>query len=241
MQLFYSQHIEGSKIYLSDQEAQHCAKVLRNKVGDVINVLDGQGTRYRGVISSSKKSEVIISDSTIVEQQTSRPTLPTLTVGLLKNNTRLEWMIEKAVEIGVARITLVNCKRSERSKVNLVRLAKIMLSAMKQSKRLYLPEIQGVVSFDYCLRDMSSYQMYIAHYRAGQKTLYRQQLSDEKSQGILIGPEGDFTDQEVASAVDSGCIPINLGSARLRTETAAVVSLVALNNKIQHQDIKEVL
>ncbi len=235
MQLFYSYEISDDQIVLNDQEAIHCAKVLRKSVGDQLNVLDGAGKRFTGVIADIKKSKVSLRDIELVEESRGDRAKPAIAVGLLKNSTRMEWLIEKAVEIGVREITLLNCKRSERSKVNINRLSKIALSAMKQSKRLWLPRIVGPIKLEQYLKDVDGPTCAIAHYAPGHEDLF--ELSVNQVVTILIGPEGDFTDNEVQQALAAGCKPVNLGTSRLRTETAGLFALTIMNNKMDYSNI----
>ena len=235
MQLFYSYEISDDQIILNDQEAIHCAKVLRKSVGDQLNVLNGAGKRFTGVIADIKKSKVSLTDIELVEESKVGHAKPAIAVGLLKNNTRMEWLIEKAVEIGVREITLLNCKRSERSKVNIDRLNKIALSAMKQSKRLWLPRIVGPMKMEHYLKGVDGFTCAIAHYAPDHEDLFELSLSQVAT--ILIGPEGDFTDDEVRQALAAGCKPVNLGTSRLRTETAGLVALTIMNNKLNHSNI----
>jgi len=235
VQLFYSYEISDDQIILNDQEAIHCAKVLRKSVGDQLNVLDGAGKRFTGVIADIKKSKVSLTDIELVEESRGDKAKPAIAVGLLKNSTRMEWLIEKAVEIGVREITLLNCKRSERSKVNINRLSKIALSAMKQSKRLWLPRIVGPIKLEQYLKDVDGPTCAIAHYAPGHEDLF--ELSVNQVVTILIGPEGDFTDNEVQQALAAGCKPVNLGTSRLRTETAGLFALTIMNNKMDHSNI----
>ena len=235
MQLFYSYEISDDQIILNDQEAIHCAKVLRKSVGDQLNVLNGAGKRFTGVIADIKKSKVSLTDIELVEESKVDYAKPAIAVGLLKNNTRMEWLIEKAVEIGVREITLLNCKRSERSKVNIDRLSKIALSAMKQSKRLWLPRIVGPMKMEHYLKGVDGFTCAIAHYAPDHEDLFELSLSQVAT--ILIGPEGDFTDDEVRQALAAGCKPVNLGTSRLRTETAGLVALTIMNNKLNHSNI----
>ena len=235
MQLFYSQHIGDNEISLTDQEAIHCSKVLRRKIGDRLNVLDGIGTRYSATISQINKKVVLLNEIAIEEQDLTPLVLPSISVGVLKNNTRMEWLIEKSIEIGVAEITLLICQRSERSKINVDRLHKIAVSAMKQSKRLWLPQINGPIKLKSYLADIDGSEFNIAHYISGQIDL--KDDHDISRTKILIGPEGDFTPDEIKLAIDRGCSTVNLGSSRLRTETAGLFALTTLNNKLSKENI----
>ena len=238
MQLFYSNQISQDEIILIDQEAIHCAKVLRKSIGDQLNILDGAGTMYTGVIAQIKKKEVILEE--IIKAQELNPdrAKPALAVGLLKNSTRMEWLIEKAVEIGVREITLLTCKRSERSKVNIDRLNKIALSAMKQSKQLWLPKLNGPIKMETYLKSVTGSECVIAHYAPDHEELAEQTKVDRTT--ILIGPEGDFTDDEIKQALDIGCKAVNLGQSRLRTETAGLVAMTIMNNKMHHSNIDKI-
>ena len=238
VQLFYSNDISDDQIILNDQEAIHCAKVLRKSVGDQLNILDGAGRRYTAIITDLKKAKVTLSEVILVEESQDDRTKPSIAVGLLKNGTRMEWLIEKAVEIGVNEITLLNCKRSERSKVNMDRLRKIALSALKQSKQLWLPKLTGPIKMGQYLESVTGSECVIAHYAPDHVDLYT--ISADQSKTIIIGPEGDFTEDELGQALDAGCTPVNLGSSRLRTETAGLVALTMMNNKMSVSNIDKI-
>lgn len=238
MQLFYSNDISDDQILLKDQEAIHCAKVLRKSVGDQLNILDGVGKRYTGIITELKKTKVTLSDVLLVEEAEYDRAKPSIAVGLLKNGTRMEWLVEKAVEIGVHKITLLNCKRSERSKVNIDRLRKIAVSALKQSKQLWLPTLVGPIKMGEYLESVSGSDCVIAHYAPDHVDLC--DVSSAQSKTIIIGPEGDFTEDELSQALDAGCTAVNLGSSRLRTETAGLVALTIMNNKMCDSNIDKI-
>jgi 16S rRNA (uracil1498-N3)-methyltransferase len=238
VQLFFSQDISDNEIILRDQEAIHCAKVLRKSVSDQLNILDGLGRRYTGVIIELKKAKVTLSNILLVEESKDDRAKPSIAVGLLKNSTRMEWLIEKAVEIGVNEITLMNCKRSERSKVNLDRLNKIALSAMKQSKQLWLPKLTGPVKMGEYLKSVTGSDCVIANYAPDHVDLTK--VAADESKTIIIGPEGDFTEDEIRQALNVGCKPVNLGVSRLRTETAGLVALTIMNNKMSVSNIDKI-
>ncbi len=230
MQLFYTTDFSEDRATLADQEATHCAKVLRHKVGDTIHLLDGQGRMYAAEIATVSKKKVELHQLKVIEEQLEKPVLPRLAFGILKNNTRLEWLIEKAVEIGVRELVPLHCTRSERSKMNRERILKIMVSAMKQSKQLWLPELAEVQRSIPWMESMSGEaDCWIAHYRPDNHELNTSSASHGAT--MLIGPEGDFTDEEVQTAEQSGFEMVNMGSSRLRAETAGIVALTLLNNK----------
>lgn len=220
--LFYTQSISGVSLSLEDQEAAHCSLVLRKKVGEIIYVIDGKGNRYKSRIESVSKNVVACS---ILETDTRTQTENiTIAIAPTKNKDRLEWMVEKLVEIGVERIVLMNTKNTERTRTNINRLEKKAISAVKQSLRFYIPEIVVMEYVD--VLKIEATAKYIAHcYPEQSKSACR--LLDNKSTDtlILIGPEGDFTTQEVEQAFKLGFQGLDLGEFRLRTETAAIVAV----------------
>jgi 16S rRNA (uracil1498-N3)-methyltransferase len=205
-------------LVLSEEESRHLVKVLRHTDGQELELCNGKGIRAIGKITLAhpKKCEVEIVAHTFEEKP--KNTLH-LAIAPTKNMDRLEWMIEKATEIGVDKITLLKCKNNERKVVKMERLEKILLSAMKQSQRYYLPE----------LIDLTPIQKFMEkHPNGGIAHCYdndsnKEHIANWKAEGpILIGPEGDFTLEEVNLAKENGYTTIDLGKNRLRTETAAV-------------------
>ncbi|MEY2924622.1 MAG: hypothetical protein RLZZ337_1170 [Bacteroidota bacterium] len=220
--LFYSNYISNGVLTLDDQEAAHCALVLRKKVGDVIYVIDGNGNRYKCGIDSVSKRDVKCS---ILETE-SKPKSEHITIAIAptKNRDRLEWMVEKLVEIGVEAIILMNTKNTERNRTNMERLEKKAISAVKQSLRFYIPEIEEMDFEDVLKLEIT--EKYIAHcYEEQSKSAQPSTNNSLTNQLILIGPEGDFTTQEVYEAFDAGFKGLDLGEFRLRTETAAIVAV----------------
>lgn len=215
---------------LPDSDSAHCCRVLRMKEGDRLQAVDGRGTRYTCVITGAhhKHTAVEIVDSERVPSPWRTPV--TLAVAPTKNNDRMEWLLEKAVEIGVDRVVLLKCDRSERKTANTERMLKVMVSAMKQSLKATLPELVemtdfksfvtrqpegGLKGFGYC--DDNTERIDFARlYKPGVPVT------------IMIGPEGDFSPAEVEMAVKNGFIPVTFGDTRLRTETAALYGLTAV-------------
>ncbi len=224
MQIFYAPEIETVH-ELPEAESQHCVKVLRMKEGDEIGIIDGRGSRYRAeiVLAHPKRCGV-----KILERETA-PSFWTAQVHVAiaptKNLDRIEWFAEKVTEIGIDSITLLKCRFSERKELKTDRLGKILVSAMKQSLKAVLPQLSEMVPFaDFVSRPFNG-QKFIAHcYKEGE----RQELSRLYEPGqnalILIGPEGDFSPEEVEMAIANGFRPVMLGPSRLRTETAGVVA-----------------
>lgn len=203
-------------MYLEGQEAQHCSRVLRKEIGDELFVTNGKGMLYKTTIASIDKEavccDILESNQKAQEEQLILAVVPT------KNRDRLEWMVEKLVEMGVKQIILLKSQHAERSKINMERLQKKAVSAMKQSLRLHLPSITSL-NFQEVL-ELSIEQKFIAHCHAH---MDRQAWTAQQTESILlIGPEGDFSEEEVEQAISKGYSAIELGEARLRTETAAL-------------------
>lgn len=222
MIVFYDDEAGINGAELKDQEARHCSKVLRKREGDELFVTDGKGTLYRGSILSLTKSEVIIGSMEVISSSESKMRTG-IAIAPTKNNSRIEWFVEKAVEIGISDIHLIETARSERSRVKIDRLQGIMISAMKQSKNFHLPQLHPLTSIKDLIEEKTYDQAFIAHCMDVDQHLLS--IYDGKSSAIvLIGPEGDFTEDEVHLAKAHNFRETNLGRSRLRTETAGVVA-----------------
>lgn len=210
---------------LPESDSAHCIRVLRMKEGDTITVIDGKGYIYncRLLNANPKRATVDILSKTF--QPTFWKNNITVAVAPTKHLDRMEWLVEKLTEVGVNKIVPLLCRYSERKEIKTERLQKIAISAMKQSLKTFLPEISPMTPIAEFLRNDNSQQKFVA-YCAPQ--IPRQLLSSlyvpNKSVTILIGPEGDFSQEEINAAIQSGYKPITLGEARLRTETAAFVA-----------------
>ena len=231
MELFYCAHFQGNKCYLEAEESLHCVKVLRHKNGDTIHVIDGKGTMYQCVMQDASARGAI---AEIVSEHPgwgAHPYNLTLAVCPTKNNERFEWFVEKAVELGVDQIVPVIGDHSERKLYKTERARRIALSAAKQSLKAAIPEIAEPVSVREFIRDAKEGLRLIAYCFEGEQP--RVSIKDalaagEKKITVLIGPEGDFSEEEAAQAIGAGFIPIHLGPSRLRTETAAVTAAEAV-------------
>lgn len=223
MIIHYSQDInlERNIITLKDDEAQHCAKVLRKRIGDEIFVTDGKGALYTCSLEEISKTEC---QASINDSQLFAPRNYQLTIAICptKKQSRIEWFVEKAVEIGIARIILIQTQRTEKSRLKEDRLHKIIVSAMKQSKNLYLPEVILNQSWKDLIQSSTYGERYIAHCEDPETHLAKV-CGPSQNCIVAVGPEGDFTLHEIESALALGWKEINLGSSRLRTETAGVV------------------
>jgi 16S rRNA (uracil1498-N3)-methyltransferase len=238
MQLFYTPDISGKTYILSEPESKHCIRVLRLGKNGTVYLTDGQGGLYKAqIIDENPKSCTleIIEESLQFEQ---RPYYMHVAMAPTKNMDRLEWFIEKAVEIGIDEFTPIISERSERRIVNINRLEKIAVSAMKQSIKAYKPKINPCIRFDDVLKSSKQKNKMIAfcnsydpenteNSKSDGETHHKRMPVDvvyKKSESVicLIGPEGDFTQAEIRRAIDSGFTGITLGNSRLRVETAGI-------------------
>lgn len=223
MQIFYTPDI-ALRAELPEEEAGHCIRVLRLTEGDEILLTDGKGMFYKAAISRAhpKHCEVDILESW------QQPALWNfqlhIAVAPTKNMDRMEWFAEKATEIGIDAITCLNCRFSERKEVKPARLEKILVSAMKQSQKATLPALTGMTDFRTFVTQPFDGRKFIAHCEEGDKKLLKQLYQPGENVLVLIGPEGDFSPEEIELALKNGFLPISLGESRLRTETAALVA-----------------
>jgi 16S rRNA (uracil1498-N3)-methyltransferase len=226
MHLFYQS--DQSRHYLEGEEAQHCAKVLRTRIGDEIEVTDGKGTLARGTVREvgPKKVSFIVAESR-------RIILPDYRIHMAicptRKAERNEWMVEKMTELGVHKIQFVVSQHTHRETLRRVlnpdRLHKIALSAMKQSQQKFLPELTYFISFEEYLSQVQVPDRYIAY--VASENIPRHlvhQIRRQQPVEILIGPEGDFSDDEIETSLALGFQPVSLGPTRLRTETAAIAA-----------------
>ncbi len=231
MFVFYCIEIQGNTITLTGDDARHCAKVLRKRPGDSILLTDGCGTL-------AKASLTHVSPTDCVAEVLERNTIPPrrfalhLAVAPTKNADRMEWLVEKAVELGVERISFIICDHSERRKIDLDRMHRIAIAALKQSQTAWLPELQMVDFSDFVAQNQSVPQRYMAWCDDLNTVQFADQTWTEGEILLLIGPEGDFSAEEINICKFLGYKEVKLGSRRLRTETAALFGCftVALRN-----------
>lgn len=223
---FYSSNVSvGATIELSEEEARH-AKVLRLQTTDSVHVIDGVGNLFLGSIVAKKRSFNVLIES--LQCAEPKPVVGLiLAVAPTKNISRFEWVIEKAVEVGVLKIIPIHCENSERVHLKTDRLEKIAVSALKQSKGLWKTEITNLLPFAEVL-NMECQSKWIAHCAEGDKESIKA-LTHPSNQLICIGPEGDFSPAEIKKAMEAEFKAVSLGKHRLRTETAAIVACVAAN------------
>ncbi len=209
---------------LSEEESKHAVRVLRLAAGDAVELLDGRGGRYRAEIAEAnpKRCQLRITHHAAVAP---RAYFTHVAVAPTKNIDRMEWFVEKAVEIGVERITFLRCARSERRELKLERLEKIAVSALKQSGQAWLPQLDEMTDFAAFVAETAPATTFIAHLEQGERTALAQVAAAGPGCCVLIGPEGDFTPEEIRLALGHGIRPVTLGASRLRTETAALAAV----------------
>ena len=225
MQLFYNSKLnETTKTFnFSKDESRHIVKVLRKSTGDILMITNGIGWTFEAevVIPNHNKCVVNILSS---KYEPPKDYTVHLAVSPTKMNDRYEWFLEKATEIGVTFITPIITHNSERKVVKTERFEKIIQSATKQSLNSYLPTLGAAVTFSEFIKTHHKGNNFIAHCVLGEKLKLKDQIKPGTSITILIGPEGDFSPQEIASAIENDYTPVSLGNSRLRTETAAIVA-----------------
>ena len=227
MRLFYDEHIAESSV-LNDEEARHALKVLRLNVGDTIRVTNGKGQVFTCLLKSDnfRKCDVEITET---EEIPKRSWSVHVALAPTKNMDRTEFFVEKAVEMGIEKISFFTSKNSERKVLKTERIKKIAVSAMKQSGKYVLPEITELVDYKTFLDTCTEEQKFIAHLVDDNRKELKNELKTGPSVCVLIGPEGDFTETEIKEAFGKGFEPISLGPYRLRTETAALAACHTVN------------
>jgi 16S rRNA (uracil1498-N3)-methyltransferase len=220
--LFYQPGISTGVTHLNPDESRHCIKVLRKKNGEIIFITDGRGNIFEAEVTKADPDNCQFTVHRS-KHYLAKPYAFHLGIAPTKNADRMEWLVEKSIEIGIDRISFIQTAHSERTTLNAQRLEKIAVSAMKQSLYPYLPEIESVIPINQFLNRITSNQKFIAQAKPGNP-----HLMDSASPGgsctVLIGPEGDFAPDELDQAIAKGFIPVSLGTSRLRTETAGLTA-----------------
>lgn len=217
---------------LPPEEAMHALRVLRMKIGDEMVLMDGQGNYYRAEVTLAHTKHCLYEIKEQMPQQRQWQGHIHLAIAPTKVMERIEWMTEKTVEVGVDEISFLNCKFSERRLVKISRLEKIMISAVKQSHKAWVTQLNEIVTFDAFIKQPREGHKYIAHcYEEVPRTylfdeLQKTSASDDAT--VLIGPEGDFSIDEVRQAIAAGYISVHLGKSRLRTETAGLSAVMMM-------------
>lgn len=228
MHVFYTPDIAVT-CEMPEEEAAHCLRVLRLGVGDEVMLTDGKGCFYKAVISaaSGKRCQVRVTET--IEQEPLWNGHLHLAMAPTKNMDRIEWLAEKATEIGFDELSFLNCRYSERKVIKTERVEKIVVSAVKQSLKARKPVVNEMMDFVRFVKQDFAGQKFIAHCNEGEKPLLKEILVPGEDALVLIGPEGDFSPEEVKLAESLGFRSISLGKSRLRTETAALVSVHIMN------------
>jgi 16S rRNA (uracil1498-N3)-methyltransferase len=231
MAIFYQADLTADHITLSEEESKHAIRVLRLRMNDRVELVDGMGLRCEGdVIDEHPKRCTLAIRS---RKQEERPYTHRFHLGIAptKHTDRMEWLVEKATEVGIERIVLLDCAHSERTQLKTERLEKIAISAMKQSQQARLPLIESIQAFEAVVAQKFDGQKFIAHCYSTAKQHLHTVCQNGQDALVLIGPEGDFSEAEVDLAIQHGFIPVSLGETRLRTETAAFTALFSVAMK----------
>ena len=229
MNVFYLPEAKIGTMVMPEDESKHCVKVLRMAVEERFCVTNGKGSLFDAELVEAMPKHAVIQLSNERAGYDNTPYNVEIAVAPTKLNERMEWFLEKATEIGIGRVRLFTSYHSERREANVERFRKVMIAAMKQSIKSNLPIIDEIVSFENLVKQPFDGQKFIAWIDDD----VTEQLCDLYQKGqnalVLIGPEGDFSREEVSLAKQNGFVPVSLGDARLRTETAALVACHTLN------------
>lgn len=231
MPFFYEENtgLNNSAFILSEDTSKHCVQVLRMKVGEQLELTNGLGVIVTAEIVEANKKACAVKP--VAKKEIARPERKiTIAMSLLKNAARFEWFLEKAAEIGVTEIIPLLCARTERQHFRFDRMQGILVSAMLQSQQAWLPVLHQPTAVEKVIAGAANAQRLIAHcLKAPKQTLL--QVAPSNDVLMLIGPEGDFTEQEINDSLIKGFTPVTLGNTRLRTETAGITAAVLLANK----------
>lgn len=225
MQLFYNPEIntKTETFFFDREESKHIIKVMRKKSNDILFVTNGLGFLFKTEITLASDSKCTVKIVSFEQQDKPKYQLH-LAVAPTKMNDRYEWFLEKATEIGISEITPIICDHSERKFIKTDRFEKILQSAMKQSLHYHLPKLNEAVAFKDFIKTKNDGLTFIAHCEETDKKSLKEMLKPNENVTILIGPEGDFSEKEIKTALEQNYIPVSLGNTRLRTETAAIVA-----------------
>lgn len=230
MQLFYQPDLPNTHL-LPEEEAKHCTRVLRHQPGDTIHITDGKGNLYEARLTTEKPKLASFELIQQLRKAEQRPYPIHIAIAPTKNSDRLEWFLEKSIEFGIEEISLLQCRHSERVKINPERLHKKAVSAMKQSLNLQMPRINTLLKFPDFIKNIeaAATDRFIAYVDERIPQHLKDAAKPKQPSCVLIGPEGDFTTEEIELAMKAGFIPVSLGKSRLRTETAGMAACHILN------------
>lgn len=231
---FYIEELDfnAASFTLSEETSKHVIQVLRMKSGEELQLVDGKGNIVRAVIKEKHKKKCIVDKLDLVHIPAPSKKI-VIGISLVKNNSRFEWFLEKSTEIGVTEIIPLLCTRTEKQHFRFDRMKGILVSAMLQSKQGWLPQLREPVELKSLLKEnpaFATFEKFIAHCEDDETKLQLKEVYQQGSALILIGPEGDFTSDEINELIERNFTPVALGNTRLRTETAGIVAAVLLNN-----------
>ncbi|MEE4176556.1 MAG: 16S rRNA (uracil(1498)-N(3))-methyltransferase [Bacteroides sp.] len=229
MHVFFSPGLDGDMLVLSPEESHHAVKVLRLQEGQVVVVTDGKGKWDKGLLAEANAKGCVI-NVTEHGEQPPRPFYLHMAVAPTKHIDRFEWFLEKATECGIDEITPVFCENSERNIIKPDRLEKLLVSAMKQSLRAYLPLLNPGIRLKEFFKQPADGVRIIAHCGPEDRNTINDLYTAGQKLTVLIGPEGDFSESEVKDAFGAQFLPVKLGNYRLRTETAALAVCIQFNS-----------
>jgi 16S rRNA (uracil1498-N3)-methyltransferase len=225
--LFYQPDIDRGSLFLSEDESKHIVRVLRSENGDVLELTNGRGSFFNVRLTKADPRKCLFE---IIERHDTKKRNFSIHVAIAptKNADRIEWFVEKSVEIGIDKISFMLCQTSERKSINLERIEKIAISAMKQSGQCWLPELSAIKPLKEILLSKAS-QRFMAYVDPSNPIHLKSLVEVNQDYLVLIGPEGDFSKEELQAAQQAGFLKVSLGSNRLRTETAGVAACHILN------------
>lgn len=231
MQIFFTPDITPSnrQYTLNEEESKHCIRVLRLEAGSEVQLVDGKGGFYEASIIDAHPKRTLLQINSVIPAFNPRNHYIHIAVAPTKNIERIEWFLEKATEIGIDEVSFLLCKRSERKELKIDRLNKIVTSAIKQSIKAYHPVLNEATAFGQLINAPFEGQKFIAHCEKTQRQSLKNIVTPGGKYLVLIGPEGDFTEEEITAAGEKGFRPVTLGEGRLRTETAALEACFELN------------
>lgn len=227
--MFFQPDIVNNSCFLNEDESRHCVRVLRHSPGDQIQVIDGKGVLYTCRITHADQKKTTFE---VIDKKQSEPLDYSIHIAVAptKNTDRIEWFVEKAVETGIDRITFLLCENSERKTINNDRMKRKMISALKQSENLFMPELSVMTGFmDFINLTAKDSQRFICHTIHGRERNLANAATKMGKYVVMIGPEGDFSDRELEIASQTGFETVSLGNSRLRTETAAFMACSILH------------
>lgn len=224
MQLFYAYQVSEEQALLDPNETKHCTKTLRKSTGDILTITDGRGRLYEACLQETTKKGSTLKILRTLPVPDAHPFHLHIGIAPTKNIGRLEWFLEKTTEFGIDEVSFLQCKHSERKVIRLDRLEKIVLSAAKQSIKATFPILHPLTRFDTFIQSAEADFKGIAHCHKAPLPALKTLATTPKRLLLLIGPEGDFSTQEVNLALEHGFSEIGLGNSRLRTETAGIAA-----------------